>query len=239
MPLAVNVKGVSFSYSSDAVLKDVDLTLEEGNFLVIIGPNGGGKSTLLKLILGLIPPDDGDITVFGKPPGKSFIGYVPQNPGQLEFFPINVLDTALLGLCRPAVKIADKRRLARAEECLDIMGIRGLARERVADISSGQRQRLLIARGIAAEPRLLLLDEPISQIDPVGQEETLSILRGLNTTIIFVSHDLSVIPRFATAVACVNKTLHFHPSGELTPTLFAAAYGNTASFALVSHVNEG
>jgi zinc transport system ATP-binding protein len=236
MPSAVEISGLSFSYGGEYVLENISLSLGEKNFLVIIGPNGGGKSTLLKLILNIFSPNKGSISIFGKAPGGIFTGYVPQNTGQLERFPINVLDTVLLGLCHPASGCASKKeRKRRAEECMEIMGVKELAEERIGEISSGQRQRVLIARGIAAKPRLLLLDEPISQIDPVGQGETLSILRSLNTTIIFVSHDLSVIPRFATAVACVNRTMHFHPSGELTPSIFAAAYGNAASFALVSH----
>jgi zinc transport system ATP-binding protein len=240
MPSAVEIKNVSFSYGRDDVLKDVSLNLEERNFLVIIGPNGGGKSTLLKLILGLIPADRGEIGVFGNPAGGGFIGYVPQSSGQLEHFPINVFDAVLLGLCHPASGlISFKEKKRRAEECLYLLNIREFAGERVVDLSSGQRQWVLIARGIAAKPRLLLLDEPISQIDPLGQEDTLNILRDLGSTVVFVSHDLSVIPRFATAVACVNRTLHFHPSGELTQSIFAAAYGSAASFALVSHTHSG
>jgi zinc transport system ATP-binding protein len=236
---AVKISGVSFSYGSGTVLEDINLSLEEKSFLVIIGPNGGGKSTLLKLILGLIRPNRGEIALFGERTGKGFTGYVPQNLGQLENFPINVVDTVLLGLSHPTGGLVTKKeRLHRAFECMEIMGVKELAHERISSISTGQRQRVLMARGIAAKPNLLLLDEPISQIDPVGQEETLAVLRSLNTTIVFVSHDLSVIPRCATSVACVNRALHFHPSGELTPTLFAAAYGNSASFALVSHTDH-
>ncbi len=239
MSTAVSVNNLSFGYGRDPVLTDVSFDLPLNSFLVIIGPNGGGKSTLLRLLLGLLPIQSGSISIFGKPVEKALhdTGYVPQDTQQIKNFPINVLDTVKMSLYRPGLNLTKAEVSSRAYEALSVMGVKDIAGERVNAISGGQRQRVLIARAIAQKPRLLIMDEPISAVDPAGQISVLTVLESLlkDTTIVFVSHDLSVIPGHATAVACVNRTLFYHPSGEITPSVVSHAYGELASLALVSH----
>lgn len=239
MPSAVSIKNLRFGYGREEILQGVTLEVPENSFLVVIGPNGGGKSTLLKLMLGLLAPEKGAIRLLGEPVEKALpnVGYVPQDTGQIRNFPVNALDTVKMSLYRPGVRMDKKTIESAAKNALERMGVQDLAAKRLNAISSGQRQRVLIARAIAAKPRLLMLDEPISAIDPAGQTIILNALKDLlpATTIIFVSHDLSVIPGYATAVACVNRDLHYHPHGELTASLVSQAYGDLASLALVSH----
>ena len=236
----VEIKDLSFGYGEDKILNNISLTIEAGSFLVLIGPNGGGKSTLLKLILGLLKPDSGTIKLFGSEisEGVRLVGYVPQDSEQIKLFPVNALDTAMMGFYRPgAEKLSKKEIRERALNALHIFGMADYADKKLGELSTGQRQRVLIARAVATKPRLLAMDEPISGVDPAGQELVLTTLKSYlkESTVIFVSHDLSVIPDNATAVACINRGLHYHPSGELTPELLSYAYGEVASLALVSH----
>ena len=234
---AVDIKGLTFSYGNEPILKNVSLELPENSFLVVIGPNGGGKSTLIKLILGLLPLQQGSIKIFGDSLEKmrSIMGYVPQDSDQIKHFPVNVLDTAMMGLF--GHKLSKHQQQERAMESLNLLGMDSYADKRLNELSTGQRQRVLMARALAAEPKLLILDEPTSGIDPSGQEIILDVLKNKakDTTIIFISHDLSVIPGHASAVACVNRDLHYHASGEVTNTIMSQAYGNIPSMTLVCH----
>jgi zinc transport system ATP-binding protein len=240
---ALEINSLTYRYRSrgaynraEPVLENVSLQLPESAFMVIIGPNGGGKSTLIKLILGLLPIQEGNINIFGKPLSSKqsterLVGYVPQDSEQIKQFPVNVLDTVLMGLGK-----ANKHNTERAMTCLDRLGMADYRARRMNELSTGQRQRVLLARALAPASKLLVLDEPTSGIDPAGQQIILDVLKSLkDTTIIFISHDLSVIPGYATSVACVNKELHYHPSGEITATLMGQAYGNVPSLSLVCH----
>lgn len=231
---ALAFDGVSFSYGGcDLVLSDATFSVPEGEFLVVIGPNGGGKTTLLKLALGLLEPMSGSVALFGLSPreGGRLVGYVPQEAGRNRDFPITALEVALQGCLGSR---ADRRGWRydasdrdRARSALALMGMESFARHPMGGLSQGQRQRVLIARGLASEPRMLLLDEPLASIDQESRELLLSKLASLagKKTVVMVSHDLSAISGHATAVACVDGSVHYHDSGEITADLLEEAYG--------------
>ena len=187
--------------------------------MAIIGPNGGGKTTLLKLILGLLKPDKGKIRVLGERPGRQThaLGYVPQNVLINEHFPITALDVALmggLGAARSTIKSGQSKKESerQAMTTLERMGMAAYARRKIGELSGGQRQRVFIARALMSHPRLLLLDEPTASIDTKGQAEFLKMLETLNSdvAILVVTHDLFSVARYVKSVACVNHGLHFH-----------------------------
>jgi len=212
----VELKGLSFTYDSEPILEDISLMVDDGDFLAIIGPNGGGKSTLLQLMLGILHPNSGTIDIFGKEASKdlSLVGYVPQNTNINTDFPIKVIEVVMMG------HIGHKRSLFGyasdekqcAMEALEQVSMTEFAHKKIGDLSGGQRQRVMIARALCTKPKLLLLDEPTSSIDIQGQKEIYRLLKLLNQniTIIVVSHDISVILEYANKVAHINKQLSYH-----------------------------
>ncbi len=234
---AIEIIDASFAYNGVPVLSNINLALPHGEFLAILGPNGGGKTTLLKLILGLLAPASGSIRVYGRPAGKSggLSGYLPQHTHVSPSFPITVLDAVLLGLTRPGLFGAKGLRTSpedrdKARQALDSVAMLAHAGHRVSDLSGGQKQRVLLARALAAGPRLLLLDEPTASIDHEGKHCIYELLAKLNQdmTIVMVSHDLSVISSAVKSVACVNQTLHYHQGSKLTEEMFQTVYGHGA-----------
>ena len=211
----VKIEDLTFAYEDQPVLESVSLAVEEKDFLAIIGPNGGGKSTLLKLILGLLPLQKGTISVLGKSPkqSQSSIGYVPQNTNINTDFPIKVIEVVLIGHIgkRPLFGYG-KDEIACAMGALAQVGMTQFADEKIGSLSGGQRQRVMIARALCAHPKILILDEPTASIDPTGQKEIYGLLETLNKkiTVIVVSHDLSVILNYADKVAYVNRTIVWH-----------------------------
>ncbi len=226
----VEMDDVAFSYNGDTVLEEVSLEIRPGDFTAVIGPNGGGKTTLLKLMLGLLNPDKGIIRVVGLPAKKasSSIGYVPQDVHVNRRFPITAMDVVLMGKLAPnkrwARKSASNRREAMA--ALERMEMAAHADKKIGELSGGQRQRIFIARALVTRPRLLLLDEPTSGIDAKGQTDFFKLLKELNAdiAILVVSHDLLVISRYVKSVACVNKRLHYHNQAEITCDMFETLY---------------
>jgi len=226
----IDIRDLDFAYNGEAVLKDVNLTIRQKDFVAIIGPNGGGKTTLLKLILGLLTPAKGTVSVDGKPPQEASpcIGYVPQDIHTNRSFPITVIDVVLMG------KLDPKRRLSRrsaanrrdALAALERMEMEGLADKKISLLSGGQRQRVFIARALVARPTLLLLDEPTASIDTKGQADFYRLLKELNEdiTVLVVSHDLLVISRYVKSVACVNKKLYYHDQAEITGSMLETMY---------------
>ncbi|MBF0242928.1 MAG: ABC transporter ATP-binding protein [Desulfamplus sp.] len=221
MNLIIKIRNLSFGYSSQAVLDKVNLDIFEGDFTAIIGPNGGGKSTLLKLMLGLLKPISGEITVMGKPAAKasSSIGYVPQDVNINRNFPITALDAVLMGKLNPA-KRWQKQSLSDRDEAmiaLEKMGMLKYANRKIGDLSGGQRQRVFIARALVTNPKILLLDEPTSSIDTKGQTDFFIMLKEINKemTILVVSHNLFVLSKFVKSVICLNRHLHYHNSSEV------------------------
>jgi len=230
IPSAIECRHLSFGYNGQKVLEDVTLNIAQGDFVAVLGPNGGGKTTLLKLILGLLTPTRGSLIVLGRSPVKAahLVGYVPQvdnaNPG----FPISVLDVVMMGLLMPGIRphrpTGQERR--NTQEAMDRMNVRHLAGRRIVDLSGGERRRVYIARALVSRPRMLLLDEPTAGIDPRGQNQLYGLLEELNadTTIIMVSHDLMAISTHVKSVACVNRRLHYHDDAELTPEMLDTMY---------------
>jgi len=187
---AIQVENLHFSIGGHAILKDVNLTLEQREFLAVIGPNGGGKTTLLKLMLGLLRPDRGKIEIFGGRPDRYShrIGYVPQHVDSNKRFPISVFDVTLMGRLQPGMKRTAHRGKDRtaAEEALRRMEMWEFRNHRIGELSGGQRQRVFIARALASEPDMLFLDEPTASVDAKGQTEFYNILKTLNETITIV-----------------------------------------------------
>ncbi len=226
----VEIKNLDFAYGGEAVLEDVNLTVRQKDFMAVIGPNGGGKTTLLKLVLGLLTPAKGTVRVDGKSPQQASpcIGYVPQNVHSNESFPITAIDVVLMGKLEPKKRwprrSAANRREAMA--ALERMEMEAYADKKIGMLSGGQRQRVFIARALVAQPKLLLLDEPTASIDTKGQADFFRLLRELNQdmTVLVVSHDLLVISRYVKSVACVNKKLHYHDQAEITGEMLKTMY---------------
>ena len=216
----IKIRNLNFSYDKQVVLEDINLEYSSDEFLAIIGPNGGGKSTLLKLILGLLKPQSGEIKLFGKEPSEvsKFIGYVPQNFLSNQSFPMMVLEVVLMGLIDKKIfGFYSKDEKALALSALEKVGMREFANARIGELSGGQRQRVYIARALCANAKVLILDEPTASIDTKGQAEIYEILKGINTNgvgVVLVSHDLNIVLNYATKIAYVSKNLHIHKTHE-------------------------
>lgn len=236
-PLALELNDLWFAYDGARVLDRVSLALPAGEFLAVLGPNGGGKSTLLRLLLGLARPGGGGIRVLGRDPGQAGgrIGYLPQHTDVSANFPITVLGAVALGLVRPGFLglcglLGPARRRAEARAALlalERVGLADQAGRRLSDLSGGQRQRAFIARAIVSGPELLLLDEPTASVDGKSRQELMALLAQLNRdmTIVMVSHDMGTVDGCVTSIACVNRGLHYHAESKLTPEIFAEAAG--------------
>jgi zinc transport system ATP-binding protein len=220
----IDIENLSFSYDGDLILEDINLTVDEKDFLAIIGPNGGGKSTLLKLILGMLKPKKGSILVLGKASSKnpSHIGYVPQNTNVNTDFPIKVIEVVLMGHVGAKNPLFGygKDEIACAMGALSQVGMQDFSQSKIGSLSGGQRQRVMIARALCAHPKILILDEPTSSIDIKGQKEIYELLKLLNQsiTIVVVSHDISVILEYANKAAHINKRLSYHDISDKKET---------------------
>jgi zinc transport system ATP-binding protein len=211
---AVEIKDVSLKFNDLSVLHDINLSVEENDFIAIIGPNGGGKSTLLKIILGLLTPDTGEVKVFGKEPSKArnLIGYLPQKVSFDPEFPINVFDTVLSGRYRGLFKgylKDDKDAVIQALKDTELLELKN---RQISKLSGGQIQRVFIARAIVRQPKLLIMDEPMSSIDPEMQNSFYKLLSQLKDkmAIILVSHDVGAVSSQVDKIACLNRKLFYH-----------------------------
>jgi len=228
--LIIQIADLDFAYNGQRVLEDVNLEVWEGDFIAMIGPNGGGKTTLLRLMLGLLKPERGRIRVMGEPATRvsHHIGYVPQDVHINRSFPITAMDVVLMGKLAPGKRWSKNAQQDRRDalEALDRIDMAGLAHRRIGELSGGQRQRVFIARALVTRPRLLLLDEPTASIDSKGQTDFFRLLKRLNRdiTIIVVSHDLLVISTYVKSVACVNRRLHYHRQAEITGDMLETMY---------------
>ncbi len=221
---------VSLHLGGRPVLEQVSLRIEAGDYLAILGPNGGGKTTLLRLLLGLLQPDRGRVRVLGVAPrqARGRVGYVPQHVRFDLDFPIRVLDVVLmgrLGARRLGRLQAEDREAARA--ALARVEMEGLHDRPIGSLSGGQLQRVLIARALAQQPKLLLLDEPTASLDERIGRSVWELFEELSEemAVVVVSHDIGAISRYVRSVACLNRHLHAHPSKELTPEILEATYG--------------
>lgn len=238
----IEVEHVSFSYGgSGLALEDANWTVAAGDFACIVGPNGGGKTTLLKLVLGLLSPRGGHVRLFGREPGaaRSRIGYMPQHV-QLDLkFPIDALDVVLMGRLGHARRLGFYPRTDRhkAAEALAMVGLEHVARCSFSSLSGGQRQRVLIARALACEPELLLLDEPTSNLDLASQDELYELLHTLNArlTVVMVSHDVAFVSKFVKTVVCVNRSLVVHAASDIAGDLISGMYGYGRDMKMIVH----
>jgi len=226
---AIILKDVSFSYGSSMVLENVNLSIGKHEFVSIVGPNGGGKSTLLKLMLGLLNPTQGEISVFG---GKAAnarrrIGY---RPPHLQFdpqFPITALEVVLLArLGQRRLGFYGRGDRRAALEALSKVGLQDHGGKSYADLSGGQRQRGLIARALACEPELLLLDEPTAGVDLNVERMLMELLADLQgrMTVVIVSHDLDFVSGFVKSVICVNRRVVRHPTAAISAEAIKELY---------------
>ncbi len=234
--VCIEAEGVSFGYQGREALADVTFSVREGEYLGIIGPNGGGKTTLLKILLGLLIPDSGSVRLFGKPAGsfqeRYRIGYVPQGQG-IEAFPASVSEVVWSGrtprmgmLARPSNN--DRQAVQRAMEAADVQGF---SKRLVSQLSGGERQRVSIARALASEPEVLILDEPSVGVDMGAQEAFYAFLgelnRQQNLTILFVSHDVGVVAHEVSTMMCLNHRLvcHGRPEDIIKGDFLETVYG--------------
>jgi zinc transport system ATP-binding protein len=244
----IEVKNVSFYYGDVPVLTNLSFAVQSGDYVGVIGPNGGGKTTLIKLLLGLLSPKEGSITMLGQSfdslSDRHLIGYVPQRLAQSAVeFPATVQEvvesgrTPQLGFWR-RFSAADHQAVQAAMAHADVSALKG---RRLAQLSGGERQRVFIARALAAKPRLLILDEPTVGVDVATQEKFFALLKELNTkhgiTIIFVTHDIDVIAQEATSVLCLNHGLVCYgaPSDFIKEEYMEKLYGKTMKFVLHHH----
>lgn len=236
---AVIFQDIDFSYNATPVLENVSFTIQEKSFVSIVGPNGGGKTTLLKLMLGLLKPSQGTITIFGTPPDKarSFIGYMPQYIQFDPYFPVTVLDVVLMGRLQAGMRLGPYRKKDKTVclEALRKLEMYDMRNQPFGTLSGGQRQRVLVARALAAEPQILLLDEPTSNVDMAVETELFDLLHALSETItvVVVSHDLGFVSHYVERVVCVNRQVFVHPTTAITGELINKLYG--AHVRMVQH----
>jgi zinc transport system ATP-binding protein len=230
----IELCGVDFAYGPVEVLEDVNLAIGARESACVVGPNGGGKTTLLRLLLGQLQPTRGTVRVFGRPPesARLRIGYMPQHSQYDPQFPVTVQDVVLMGrLGRGGLRgrlgwYSRADRLA-AHDALAQVHVDDLARRPFAALSGGQRQRVLIARALCSEPELLLLDEPTANVDTLVEARLFDCLRELagRMTVVVVSHDLGFVTNLVESVVCVNRKAVVHPTSRITGDLIREMYG--------------
>lgn len=226
----VKLEDVWVYYDDVPILEGVNLSIDEDDFLGIIGPNGGGKTTLLKVILGLVKPSRGEVTFLGGDPerNRKFMGYVAQYSMFDRDFPINVWDVVLMGRCGNAgltKRFSDEDRKI-ALKALETVGMLDYKDRQIGRLSGGEQQRVFIARALVVEPKILLLDEPTAGIDMPMQTEFYELLAGLKQriAIVLVSHDISAVSVYVDKIACLNRQLYYHGSKEVGPETLEATY---------------
>jgi zinc transport system ATP-binding protein len=241
---AIKLQNVYFSYNQrerQPVLQNVNITVEQGQFLAIVGPNGGGKTTLLKLLLNLLHPQQGQIQILGNAPAKArrLVGYLPQQINLDPAFPASILDLVLMGALGAGMARAQK--YSSAYRALQLVGLRGMEHCNMAELSGGQRQKALIARALAANPQILCLDEPAAGLDPRAEQDFFDLLAALKReglTILVVSHDLSFVSPYVERVICVNRAVEIHPVGDMAPDRVSHLYGKPMR-RILHNINAG
>jgi zinc transport system ATP-binding protein len=228
----IEVHGLSFSFEGGPpILEDVNLEIADGDFASVIGPNGGGKTTLVKLIIGLLNPTAGHVRVFGRSPAKARprIGYMPQHAMMDPRFPVRSIDVVLMGRLGIGHRFGNYSRADRAAAtgALAKVGLENLGPRPFSNLSGGQRQRVLLARALVTDPKLLLLDEPAAGLDQKVEQDFFELLQELNRqlTIVLVTHDLGFVAGFVRTVICVHQHVDIHPTSELDGRTISEIYG--------------
>ena len=245
---AVRIRDIFFSYNdvrgSAYVLENVSLTIPSHDFLGLVGPNGGGKTTLLKVILGLLETDSGEVRVLGKPPREvgRRIGYVPQHAQIDSRVPATVLDVVLTGCLGSSAWgfSYGKQQKEAALSAMEQVGVAGLADMEISRLSGGQRQRVLIARALASDAKILLLDEPMAGVDTHMEQGILDLLFQMNDAmpIVLVSHDIGFISTHVKRVACLNRTLTVHKPDEISSKVIDEMYSSHGEVHQIHHMES-
>jgi zinc transport system ATP-binding protein len=226
MSKVLEIVSATVGYDQEVILKDVNFLVSDYDFVGVIGPNGGGKTTLLRLLLGELKPIKGSVNYFPHAPNESLFGYLPQNVSVDKRFPITVLEVVLSGLMG---KKGVSGRYTRSDkklgmDMLERVGIANLSGNPIGELSGGQLQRVFLSRALVSYPRLLILDEPNTFVDNKFEKELYELLKELNKemAIVMVSHDLGTITSHVKTIACVNRNLHYHPSNSITSEQLAS-----------------
>ncbi|HPN37607.1 MAG TPA: metal ABC transporter ATP-binding protein [Melioribacteraceae bacterium] len=221
---AISVKNIDVTLSGFKILNNINIEISQNEFLGIIGPNGGGKTTLLKVILGLLKPDCGEVFIMGKPIKDSLnlLGYVPQYNSFEKDFPISVFDVVKIGTIGKSFK--NKNEVV--NKVLKQVEMYEYKNRLINELSGGQKQRVLIARALVSSPKILLLDEPTASVDTKNGRTFYELLKELNKniTIVLVSHDIGVLSQYVTKIACLNKNLVYHDSKEISHEMLEETY---------------
>ncbi|CDQ39143.1 MULTISPECIES: metal ABC transporter ATP-binding protein [Virgibacillus] len=219
--VVVSMKNINFAYENKQVLENINFSIPSGSFLGLIGPNGGGKTTLIKLILGLIKPNSGSIALFDQPLDKfsawDKIGFVSQKANTFNRgFPATVFEVVSMGLTAKVgyFKFFTKHHKEQIQQAIEQVGMQAYTYENIGNLSGGQQQRIFIARALVSDPQFLILDEPTVGVDHENVHRFYELLYQLNheqnITMLMVSHDTGTMTEHATDIACLNKQLHFH-----------------------------
>ncbi len=229
----IEIKDLHVYYNNQCVLSNINLDIKQNDFIGLIGPNGAGKSTLLKVILGLVKPVYGKVQIFGRSPGnvRGRVGYVPQHINFNKSFPISVVEVVSMGRINKIsgiFKNYSRADLQMADKILQKLDIYNLRNRQIGQLSGGELQRVLIARALAAEPEILLLDEPTASVDAGSKSQIYSILKSLNDdnmSIILVTHDIGVISSYVKTIACLNVKMYYHGKEVLSSEVIEEIYG--------------
>ncbi len=244
----LELDNISFAYQKELVLKNINLSLHKGDYLGVIGPNGGGKTTLLKIMIGLLKPNEGTVKIFGTDI-KNFkewskIGYVPQKATNFDVnFPVTVEEVVSMGRYAQrgllkSLNAHDKQKVRNSLEQVEMVEYKD---RQITDLSQGQQQRVFIARSLASEPEVIFLDEPTVGVDIKAQEQFYTLLQKLNKilrlTLVLVSHDIDVVTSEATELACINQELVYHgePKEFIKKDYLTKLYGKGVKFILHGH----
>lgn len=246
----VELKNIRYAYEDKIALKDVNLSIQRGAFLGLVGPNGGGKTTLIKLLLGVLTPQQGSIELFGTPVEKfkhwSKIGFVSQKANAFNRgFPATVKEVVATGLTAQIgyFKFFSKKHRDKVKEAIELVGMSEYIDKNIGDLSGGQQQRIFIARALVSEPEFLILDEPTVGIDTENVQKFYELLGKLNQekkiTLLLVSHDIGTMTSHANGVACLNKEIHFHGDTEafhnLSEQRISSFYGHDLNIVTHNH----
>jgi zinc transport system ATP-binding protein len=250
MPNIVDIINATAGYGHEVILRDISLTVSENDFIGVIGPNGGGKTTLLKLILGEIKPFAGQVVYHTRSENDTLFGYLPQVSAIDRKFPITVIDIVQSGLLSTNGLLGGSHRAnrAKAHEIMKTAGVDHLSRKSIGELSGGQLQRVFLCRALISKPRLLILDEPNTFVDNKFEKELYELLREFNKSmaIMMVSHDIGTITSYVKTIACVNRNLHYHRSNKITQEQLEAyecpiqiiTHGKVPHTVLLNHKGE-